>query len=65
MIHMIDKRLCDEQFRHHLGQALQNAGMAQSDLARATRINRSTVSELLSGTAARLPNAQVIGACAA
>ncbi|MDB2424148.1 helix-turn-helix domain-containing protein, partial [Paracoccaceae bacterium] len=65
MMHIIDKRLRAEQFRHRLGQALQNAGMTQSDLARATRINRSTVSQLLSGTATRLPNAQVIGACAA
>jgi transcriptional regulator with XRE-family HTH domain len=64
-MHIIDKRLRAEQFRHRLGQALQNAGMTQSDLARATRINRSTVSQLLSGTATRLPNAQVIGACAA
>ena len=64
-MHIIDKRLRAEQFRNRLGQALQNAGMTQSDLARATRINRSTVSQLLSGTAARLPNAQVIGACAA
>ena len=65
IIHIIDKRKRAEKSRHRLRQALQQSGMTQSGLARATRINRSTVSQLLSGSTARLPNAQVIGACAA
>ena len=64
-MYLIDKRVRAEQFRNRLRQALHQSGMTQSGLARATRINRSTVSQLLSGSTARLPNAQVIGACAA
>ena len=64
-MYLIDKRVPAEQFRHRLQQALHQSGMTQPGLARATRINRSTVSQLLSGSTARLPNAQVIGACAA
>ena len=64
-MNLIDKPVSAEQFRRRLRQALQQSGMTQSGLARATRINRSTVSQLLSGSTARLPNAQVIGACAA
>ena len=64
-MYLIDKRVRAEQFYHRLRQALQKSGMTQSGLARATRIIRSTVSQLLSGSTARLPNAQVIGACAA
>jgi len=36
----------------------------QSALARAIGVDRSTVSQLLTGTGARLPNAQVVGECA-
>ncbi len=39
--------------------------MSQSALARGVGVDRSTVSQLLKGTGARLPNAQVVGECAA
>ena len=40
------------------------SGLTQSGLARAILVDRSAVSQLLSDTTARLPNAQVIAACA-
>ena len=40
------------------------SGLTQSGLARAILVDRSTVSQLLSDTTVRLPNAQVIAACA-
>ncbi|MDF1854838.1 helix-turn-helix transcriptional regulator [Pseudooceanicola sp.] len=64
MTDSVDKRQRAIQFRHRLGQALSRRGMSQSALARATGVDRSTVSQLLKGTGARLPNAQVIGECA-
>ncbi len=39
-------------------------GVTQSALARAIGVDRSTISQLLSGKGARLPNAQVVGECA-
>ncbi len=39
--------------------------LSQSALARAIGVDRSTVSQLLSDQGARLPNAQVVGECAA
>ncbi len=39
--------------------------MNQSVLARATGVDRSTISQLLRGDAARLPNAQLVAECAA
>lgn len=38
--------------------------MSQSALARAIRVDRSTISQLLSADAPRLPNAQVVAECA-
>ncbi len=38
--------------------------MTQSELARRIGVDRSTVSQLLGGSGARLPNAHVVGACA-
>lgn len=38
--------------------------MSQSALARAIRVDRSTISQLLGDDGARLPNAHVVGACA-
>ena len=65
MTDMIDKRDRAEQFRARLRQGMERAGMSQSALARAIGVDRSTVSQLLSDRGARLPNAQVVGACAA
>ncbi|KPP86050.1 MAG: putative transcriptional regulator [Rhodobacteraceae bacterium HLUCCO07] len=64
MRYKIDKRLRAAQFRTRLAQAMQNRGVTQSALARATGVDRSTISQLLKGEGARLPNAQVVGECA-
>ena len=59
-----DKRARAMLFRERLVQALQSAGSNQSALARDIGVDRSTISQLLSGTGARLPNAQVVAECA-
>ena len=65
MLKPIDKRLRAQTFRIRLSEAMAERGMSQSDLARAIEVDRSTVSQLLSGSGARLPNAQVAAECAA
>ncbi len=61
----IDKRERAVLFRARLTQAMELRGMNQSALARAIRVDRSTISQLLGADGARLPNAQVVGECAA
>ncbi|GAA6199263.1 helix-turn-helix transcriptional regulator [Aquicoccus sp. SU-CL01552] len=61
----IDKRLRATQFRDRLAQAMRHGGLSQSALARAVGVDRSTISQLLTDDGARLPNAHVVGACAA
>lgn len=65
MLFRSDKRLRAEQFRLRLVRALQDSGLSQSALARQTGVDRSTISQLLTDDGARLPNAHVVGACAA
>ncbi|AXT36605.1 XRE family transcriptional regulator [Phaeobacter sp. LSS9] len=65
MIDIMDKRLRAEQFRTRLNRALSDSGLSQSALARAIGVDRSTISQLLTDAGARLPNAHVVGACAA
>ncbi|WP_405107039.1 helix-turn-helix domain-containing protein [Phaeobacter sp. BS52] len=65
MIDIMDKRLRAEQFRTRLNRALNDSGLSQSALARAIGVDRSTISQLLTDAGARLPNAHVVGACAA
>ena len=65
MSEIIDKRLRATQFRLRLRRAMEEAGLSQSALARAIGVDRSTVSQLLTDDGARLPNAHVVGACAA
>jgi len=65
MSNKFDKRRRAEQFRTRLRRALQDSGGNQSALARQIGVDRSTISQLLSGDGARLPNAHVVGACAA
>ncbi|WP_072779661.1 helix-turn-helix domain-containing protein [Marivita hallyeonensis] len=60
----MDKRHRAQLFRHRLKDALRRGGSNQSDLARQTGVDRSTISQLLRDDAARLPNAHVVGACA-
>ncbi|MEM6481254.1 MAG: helix-turn-helix domain-containing protein [Pseudomonadota bacterium] len=61
----IDKRDRADLFRRRLNTALGESGLSQSALARAVGVDRSTISQLLAGQTARLPNAQVVGECAA
>ena len=61
----IDKRNRAAQFRERLRQALQLSGISQAALARNIGVDRSTISQLLGDSGARLPNAQVVGECAA
>lgn len=61
---LIDKRDRAPLFRTRLAQAMAEHGFSQSALARATAVDRSTISALLApGT--RLPNAQLAADCAA
>lgn len=64
MSEKIDKRQRATQFRQRLNAAMAQKGLSQSALARQIGVDRSTVSQLLSGAGARLPNAQVVGECA-
>lgn len=61
----IDKRDRAALFRTRLGQAMAQSGTNQSALARAAGVDRSTLSQLLTGQGARLPNAQLVAECAA
>ncbi|MDA3858603.1 MAG: helix-turn-helix transcriptional regulator [Roseovarius sp.] len=60
----IDKRLRADLFRTRLGEAMRLRQTNQSVLARSIGVDRSTISQLLKGPSARLPNAQVVGECA-
>lgn len=64
MKEIIDKRLRAQQFRARLTRAMQDTATSQSGLARAIGVDRSTISQLLTGDGPRLPNAHVVGACA-
>ncbi|SDW16737.1 helix-turn-helix domain-containing protein [Litoreibacter albidus] len=64
MTFIIDKRDRAELFRARVAQAMDATQISQSALARAIGVDRSTVSQLLKSTTARLPNAQVVGECA-
>lgn len=61
----LDKRARADQFRHRLKEAMARRDMSQSALARRVGVDRSTISQLLSGDSPRLPNAQVVAECAA
>ncbi len=60
---IVDKRERALLFRNRLAEAMQLRGETQSGLARRVRVDRSTISQLLRGDAARLPNAQVVAEC--
>lgn len=62
---IIDKRDRAGLFRDRLAKAMAEKAMTQSGLARAAGVDRSTISQLLSGPGARLPNAQLVAECAA
>jgi transcriptional regulator with XRE-family HTH domain len=65
MPNIIDKRRRAETFRNRLASAMRTRRETQSGLARQIGVDRSTISQLLKGDGARLPNAHVVGACAA
>lgn len=65
MFDKMDKRDRASQFRLRLGRAMEERHISQSALARSIGVDRSTVSQLLTDDGARLPNAHVIGSCAA
>ena len=60
----MDKRSRSALFQHRLAQAMRERGTSQSGLARSVGVDRSTVSQLLKGSSARMPNAQVVAECA-
>lgn len=60
----MDKRHRANQFRQRLAEAMTLAATTQSALARATGVDRSTISQLLNAQDARLPNAQLVAECA-
>jgi len=61
---IFDKRDRSTLFRQRLNEAARAKDMNQSVLARDVGVDRSTISQLLAGRAARLPNAQVVAECA-
>lgn len=63
MMGKMDKRDRAGIFRERLAEAMAERGVNRSELARATGVDRSTVSQLLAG-GTRLPNAQLAADCA-
>lgn len=61
----IDKRARARLFRERLTLAMTDSVLSQAELARRVGVDRSTLSQLLANDGARLPNAQVVGECAA
>lgn len=65
MVTKFDKRDRATLFRSRLAAAMAERGVTQSGLAADAGVDRSTVSQILKGRGARLPNAQLVGECAA
>lgn len=65
MFDKMDKRDRAAQFRLRLARAMKETGTTQSGLSRQIGVDRSTISQLLTDEGARLPNAHIVGACAA
>jgi transcriptional regulator with XRE-family HTH domain len=61
---MSDKLTRASLFRDRFATALAQSAFTQSALARAIGVDRSTISQLLTNDAARLPNAHVVGSVA-
>ena len=62
---MFNKRDRSAIFRNRLALAMSEQSLSQSGLARATGVDRSSISQLLAGETGRLPNAQLVAECAA
>ena len=65
MVQKPDKRARARLFRDRLTQALAASPLNQSSLARATGVDRSTLSQILSDDGARMPGGQLVAECAA
>ncbi len=65
MFVQIDKRERAKILRQRVLLAMDEKGLNQSELAREIGVDRSTISQLLSSPLPRVPNAQVVGGCAA
>ncbi len=64
MLHAIDKRDRARLFSDRLTTALTASGLSRAALARAVRVDRSTITQILSGDTARVPGGHVVAACA-
>lgn len=64
MTRNIDKRDRSTLFRTRVEQALVLRRLSRSALARATGVDRSTITQLLADTGDRLPNGQLVAECA-
>lgn len=64
MVIKVSKSTRAALFRDRLRHAMARRNISQSALARATGVDRSTLSQLLSDDGPRLPNAHIVGACA-
>lgn len=60
----LDKRDRAEMFRVRLRQQMAERGMTRAGLARSCGVDRSTIAQLLSDEAARMPNAHLAAGCA-
>ncbi|WP_193368158.1 helix-turn-helix domain-containing protein [Pelagibius marinus] len=60
----MDRRLTVETFRERLSQVIERSGLSRSGFAAKAGLDRSTLSQLLSGTSDRLPRAETIAAIA-
>lgn len=65
MLIIMDKRDRAEIFRQRLQAAMAQSEITQSALARRAGVDRSTLSQLIKDDGARLPNGQLVAACAA
>ena len=61
----MDRREVSRVFRARLGDAMERAGASRAGLARRVGIDRSTLAQLLSADADRLPRADTVAAIAA
>jgi transcriptional regulator with XRE-family HTH domain len=64
MLQELDKRDRARLFRDRLGTALITSGISRAALARAVRVDRSTVTQILAGETGRIPGGHVVAACA-
>lgn len=64
MLQEIDKRDRARLFHDRLAAALTTSGLSRAALARAVRVDRSTITQILAGDTARVPGGHVVAACA-